>query len=253
MAIPTGNKPTNEQKDKGPNPEFEKRVQEVIKEAKQAIDIVQKEVKGTEQLKTRTMWNIGNMLLTLGISEMKSGERRELIKRFVAETGMSESSYYLAVQIVKAFDEERFNKAVEKGLTVTVAKALVSIKDPKLREKLLNKAVEERLDDKSIRELTGARKARADAGAGRQKAANKPPLRVFCKGRDHVMMTGEIMSHCTDAVARLSECNEDDRQHAMKVLLELRESMEKLMADAQSFLKFTESFAKATKPAARKE
>ena len=238
--------PKEEKKDIMSDADFQKKVKDTIGEVKQLTDKIEKEINQTEELKIVSMYRIGNQAADL-VSPLGPRERRLIIERFHKETGMDQSFFYLSMQVVSSFTRDQFEAMKKNGITVQVLKALASIKDDKLREKAMNKAITEGLDADAIRQIKGTKGARRAAYAQKRSASDKkkPPMRVFSQGLDRVLMVDEAVKSCTDAVTRLPECKtEEERKEAVRVLIEVRKAIPDLVAELNSFMKFTANFSK---------
>lgn len=254
-AIPTSNKPAAEKKEKDEKPEkkdimtdadFQKRVKDTLSEVKQMVDVTEKEITKTEELKIVSLYNVGKQMNKL-LAQLGQRERAIVVEKFHKEIGMDKSFFYLAMQVENIFTKEQFDAMKKNGVTVQVIKALVTIRDDKLREKAINKAINEGLAADDIRQLKGTKGARREAYSKKRREADKkkPPQRIFSQGLDRLIMLDETIKSCTDAVTRLSECkNDDERKEAVKVLIELRKGLPDLVSEVNSFMKFTANFSK---------
>lgn len=250
MAIPNSNQPAKNTKTEETKYDdaFEKRVVKAIQETKDEVSTAENKAKETEKLKIETLWRLGNRLSGL-CNDLPEAEKKKLIMRFHAETGNKPSMFYLSMQFVGTFTEEEYKKAVEHGLTVRVMKALVSIRDAKLRKKMLDKVVEEGLNEDDIRELMG-RKGTRGGSTTKRKAddSKKSPLRVFNKALDRVKMLNETLGSASEAANRLGTCKtEDERKDSLAQLVELRDQLAALDQSQKSFLKLTAGIVKGGK------
>ena len=250
-TIATSNKPEaaepkEEKKDIMSDADFQRKVKDTIGEFKQMADAMEKEMTKTEELKIVSLYKIGWQLTSL-LEGLGPRERRLIIERFHKETAMDQSFFYLSMQVVAAFTRDQFEAMKKNGITVQVIKALAAIKDEKLREKAMNKAISEGLDADAIRQIKGTKGARREAYAKKRAASDKKksPVRVFSQGLDRILMVDEAVKSCTDAVTRMPECKtEEERKEAVKVLIEIRKVVPDLVAELNSFLKFTANFSK---------
>ena len=243
--IPTSNKPSTPAKESKTSTEQE--IKDAISRVTEIVKTVVKLTKDTECIKVRSLWDIGLDVKT-AIKGLNRNQSRSMLIRFTKEAGMSESFYYLGLQMVNTFTKEESEQARKNGLSVHVLKALVAVKDPKMRAMLLKQVIEEGLNADGIRTIKGAAKAAQAAKADKVTIKDKPPIKVFSQGVDRMVMAEESIAYCTDAVGRLTSVNDEAAKHdSLKELLKLRGAAEKVIADANSFLKFTEAFASKVK------
>lgn len=255
VAIPTSNQPkkeVDEQELEKKKEEFEKKVAEAIRVTKEEVSQAEVKSEETEKLKIKVLWLAGDRINKL-IGELPEAKKREIIRRFIDETGQSESFYYLATQFVSMLNKEQYDKACKHGLTVRVVKAIVSIRDEKLRESILERVVNEGLSADDIRTLLDKKKNKRSAAAAKRNQASDrkmSPLRVFSKGNERLRMLSETLGSCSEAVNRLSEAkSEDEKKDAVKQLVDFRAGANALVEELASFLKFTKTFDKAPKKA----
>ena len=254
--IPTSNKPSAEKKEKEeketekPNlmddASFQKKVKESIAQVKTMVDEVESVTVKAEETKVVSIYKVGTNMNAL-VDELGPKERRIIVEKFHKEIGMDLSFFYLAMQVSAAFTKDQVEAMKKNGVTLQVVKALVTIKDEKLREKALQKAITEGLDADSIRQMKGSKGARSAANAKKQreKDKKKPPVRVFTQALDRITMVEQTLGSCTDAVSRLAECKTDDeRKEALKVLIEIRKKLPDLTSELGSFMKFTDAISK---------
>lgn len=253
-SVPTSNKPEPkdskpekvEKKDLMSDADFQKKVKETIGEVKETVALVEKEASKTEELKIVSLYRVGVQMNKL-LVDIGPRERKLIVDKFHKEIGMDPSFFYLAMQVDTAFTKEEFDAMKKNSITVQVLKALVSIKDEKLRRKAMDKAINEGLDADAIRQIKGTKGARKEAYSKkkRENDKKKPPIRIFSQGLDRALMVDEAIKSCNDAVGRLAECKTDDeRKEAVKVLIEFRKLIPDLVNEMNSFLKFTANFSK---------
>jgi hypothetical protein len=252
-TIPTSNKPGSEKKDEKEEKKnlmddvgFQKTVTDTIAKVKTMVDEVESVTTKTEELKIVSLFKVGDSMNKL-LEQLGPRERKLIVDKFHKEIGMDVSFFYLAMQINTTFTKEQLEAMKKNGVTVQVVKALVAVKDDKMREKALNKALTEGITADEIRQLKGTKGSRQAAMTKKKREADKkkPPLRVFTQGLDRIIMVEETLGSCTDAVTRLAECKtEDERKDAVKVLVEMRKKLPDIVNELNSFLKFTASVSK---------
>lgn len=250
MAIPTNNDPAKTADKATRDAEFEKRLTEAITKVRERVGSTEERVKKVEKDKLETLWETGKDIVEL-MKEGEATEKKTIIMRFAKEIGNEPAFFYLCTNFYERFDEASYKKAVEHGLKVKVVKALIAVRDEKLLEKLIKRAIEEGLSEDDIRNITGKKGARSNktANAARAKDANKTPLQVFVKGNDRLKMFSETLDSCTDAFNRLaSSKSEEQRQNAIDQLIAYRAGLKAAIAGSNTFLKFTNGIeAKAGK------
>ena len=242
MTIPTSNKPGEAGDNKiAREAELEKRIVEVAARIKERVSTTDERVAGLEKDKLQTLWDTGKDIVEL-MAETGDDEKKKIIMRFHTEIGKDPSFFYLCTNFFERFDTASYAAAVKHGMTVRVVKALITIKDEKLREKYIKKAIEEGLNEVDIRNMTGKQGARAgkSRAAAKAKDANKTPLQVFVKGNDRLRMFSETIGSCTDAFGRLAESKtEEARQSAVDQLISYRDGLKAIVNECTTFLKFT--------------
>lgn len=260
MAIPTSNKPDSKGGKSAKNAADEKakkeqaakafqaKVKEAIRITKEELEVTEKEAVKVEDLKMNTLWSTGERLVNLA-EGLNSRENAILIGQFHKETGMSESFFYLAKQSATSFTKEQYNQLKVAKATVRVVKALVTLKDDKLRAKAIKGVIDDGWDENRIRQISGTKGSRKGSASKQTRDNDKkrPPIRVFTKGVDQALNLSVTMGSCADAVSRLAQCKTDkDRVDATKVLMDLRKQLKKAVDEASSFIKYTDSFEKKT-------
>jgi len=261
MAIPTSNKPGEKNADpKGDkkadkkvdvtkDEAFQKKVSDTIAQIKPMVDEVESVITQAEETKIVSIYKVGEQMNKL-LADIGVREKKLIVKRFHKEIGMHESFFYLAMQISECITQTDLNAMKKNGVTLQALKALVTIKDEKIKAKALKKAITEGITADEIRQEKGTKGARRVAYAKRKRDNDKkkPPMRVFSQGLDRVLMVQEVIGSCTDAVGRLAECKtEDDRVAAVKVLVEVRKKVPDVINELNAFMKFTANVSKPAK------
>jgi len=250
MAIPKGNGPVAETKTTGAvvDPEMEAKLVDAIRVTKEELATIDEKSKKLEGEKLTSLWKAGERIESFCGGDLSSKFGHTIMARFSQETGRGESTIKLCHQIKRMLTPEQFRQAVDKKLTVRVIKSVVDIKDDKLRQKMLERALTEGLNDEDIRVITGRRGAK---GGKKKKSSDraKPPLRVFIKSSGVVTKTIEELASCTDAVNRLDEYKDEEaKAEAVQQLVEVRKAAQSAVETIEQFLKFTKPWEKTAIP-----
>lgn len=251
MSIPKSNNP-EQQETPVRDAEFEKKMTAAVERVKQLVNSTQDEVNRVEKNKLHALRESGREITSV-MADLGTSEKKGVIMRFAQETGHDASFFYMCTNFYERLTDDQYAKAVEKGLNVGVVKVLVTIKDEKLLEKAIKKAIEEGLSASDLMEFTGKKGARTKAVAARSRAnaAAKSPLQVYVKANDRLRLFSESVDECTDAYNRLVSCkDEDTRQRTVDQILQYRDGIKSMVNSAKAFIAYTNGLeAKAGKVA----
>ena len=228
--------------------EREEQINTVIRHIKEQIKEVEEKGKKVNDLMIKSYWESGQQIQTLtdGLNE---NEKRAVKAKFL-ENNVSDSYYQLSTKFVSVFTQEQYEAAVKNNMTVRVMKALTtSNMDAKRRSQLIQQVITRGLSENDIRSIEGTKNTRraANATKKRREAKEKPPVKLFATALDRANLLNESIGHASDAVGRLAGLSDNERGEAAKVLVLLRDEVDKLDGVIKGFLKFTANFSKAKK------
>jgi hypothetical protein len=201
-AIPTSNKPTDEQKAEAAAvaaaeaKKFEDLLDKAVKATKEEFDKFYANAQELEKSKSQAMWNAGERIIALSGPNLE--RKSVVIKRFTTGVGlnMDESFYHASVQLVMVFGKECFEKAVKHNVTVRVLRALIAVENEALRKKLLDRVISEGLKEDDIRKAAGKVARKGTTKRQAVKLSTMAPVRVFNKGLDRVAQFSQILGAC---------------------------------------------------------
>jgi len=250
MAIPANNKPADK-KNKNSTPagelteELKAQVDEEAAKLAKKLKEVNKKAREVEKNKVEAMFESGEVVNRLS-DKRPDKLKKKIVDRLAETSGMSSSFFYLSAQFQNMFSEEDANAAIEHGLSTKVIKALVTEKNTKIRNKLIQKAIEEGLTADEIRTIRGTKGARAatSQAKARKEMAKKPPFRIFTQASDRSVKLSESIGYATDAIGRIGDVKESDQQDTIASLLAFRDYVQSIMEEAKAFLKHTDALAK---------